>query len=175
MTAAATARARAGGGVLKGWHVLAALIGFFGTVFAVNGVFLYMALTTHTGVVAVEPYRKGLHYNDRIAAEERQTQLGWELVAEQTVPGGPLRVSLTAGDGGGVSGLSIDATLGRPSTSRHDVRLVLVETSSGVFIASLAGLEPGAWILDIDARRPARAEPDGQQQFRARRRLWLKQ
>ncbi len=54
------------------------LIAFFGVIFAVNGYFLYSALSTHTGVVAIEPYRKGLAYNERIAADERQKALGWQ-------------------------------------------------------------------------------------------------
>jgi len=62
---------------LRGRHVLFAFLGFFGVIFAVNGVFLYAALSTHTGVVANEPYRKGLNYNQRIAAFQAQEQLGW--------------------------------------------------------------------------------------------------
>ena len=38
---------------------------------------IYSALSTHTGLVANEPYRKGLHYNERIEADERQARLGW--------------------------------------------------------------------------------------------------
>ena len=41
-------------GTLQGCHVLALLVGFFGVVFAVNGYFLAAALSTHTGVVAME-------------------------------------------------------------------------------------------------------------------------
>ena len=40
--------------------------------FAVNGAMIYSALSTYSGVVATEPYRKGLHYNERILADERQ-------------------------------------------------------------------------------------------------------
>ena len=60
-----------------GRHVLMVVLGFFGVVFVVNGVMIYSALSTHTGLVANEPYRKGLHYNERIEADERQARLGW--------------------------------------------------------------------------------------------------
>ena len=56
---------------LNGRHVLIGLLLFFGTIFAVNGYFMFVALSTYTGVVADEPYRKGLAYNARIAADER--------------------------------------------------------------------------------------------------------
>ena len=47
-------------------------LGFFGVVFVVNGAMIYSAVSTHSGLVANEPYRKGLHYNERIDADERQ-------------------------------------------------------------------------------------------------------
>ena len=62
---------------LQGRQVLACSLAFFAAVFIVNGAMIYSALSTHTGLVANEPYRKGLHYNERIAADERQAHLGW--------------------------------------------------------------------------------------------------
>ena len=52
-------------------------LAFFAAVFVVNGAMIYSAVSTYTGLVANEPYRKGLHYNERIAADERQARLGW--------------------------------------------------------------------------------------------------
>ena len=57
--------------------MLGVFLGFFATVFVVNGAMIYSAVSTHSGLVANEPYRKGLHYNERIAADERQARLGW--------------------------------------------------------------------------------------------------
>ena len=57
---------------LRGRHVLWVFLGFFATVFVVNGAMIYSAVSTYSGLVANEPYRKGLHYNERIAAAERQ-------------------------------------------------------------------------------------------------------
>ena len=62
---------------LDGRHVLMMLFAFFGVIFAVNGYFLFSALSTHTGVVAVEPYRKGLAYNH--ADRRRRTAGGARL------------------------------------------------------------------------------------------------
>ena len=49
---------------------------------------IYQAMSTHTGLVANEPYRKGLHYNDRIDADARQARLGWVDTLDVT-PGWP--------------------------------------------------------------------------------------
>ena len=70
-------RLRETDGTLQGRHVLMILATFFGVVFAVNGIFLVAAIWTHAGIVANEPYRKGLAYNSRVAAQMRQTDLGW--------------------------------------------------------------------------------------------------
>lgn len=155
---------------LTGRHVLIALIAFFGTVFGVNGYFLFAALSTHTGVVAVEPYRKGLAYNTRIAADQRQAALGWNDIAI-LMPDGAFAVTISDRDGAPVNGLSVAAVLSRPSTASADVVVQLEEIGSGRYAANTGPRAPGTWIAMIEARRTGdEAEP----LYRARRRLWLK-
>ena len=117
-------------GRLQGRHVLAIALTFFGVVFAVNGVFLFAALSTHTGVVANEPYRKGLAYNARIAAADRQDHLGWSDAVSMSADG---TVSLALADkaGAAIEGLQVQATIGRPSTGRYDRTVALVEGPAG--------------------------------------------
>lgn len=160
---------------LGGRHVLAGMIVFFGTVFAVNGVLLYKALSTHSGLVAQEPYRKGLHYNDRVDAGERQKALGWrEDVALDTK--GQVGVKLTNSVGGAVTDLSITGYVGRPSTTKHDLKIALKEIAPGHYIADVGALEAGAWLLalearpTVDGREASASEPI----YRLKRRLWLK-
>ena len=69
-----TARRQQG---LQGRHVALIFFTFFGAIFAMNGAMIYSAISTYSGIVSNEPYRKGLHYNDRIDADARQTRLGW--------------------------------------------------------------------------------------------------
>lgn len=159
-----------GSGGLKGRHVLYSLIAFFGVVFAVNGVFLYSALKTNTGVVANEPYRKGLAYNERIAADERQKALGWQDEASFTGDG-RVSVVMKGADGQPVSGLVMEATLGRPSTTAGEHKLRLAEIAPGSYAATVAGAAPGTWLFALEARRADNAE---EPIYRARRRLWLK-
>ena len=161
---------RDGSGPLKGWHVLAALIAFFGTVFAVNGYFAFSAISTYTGVVSAEPYRKGLAYNERIAASERQGALGWQedVIVDRT---GRVTVLIRDGDGNPVPYLRLAGTIGRPSTVRFDRRLALAERAPGRYEAEAGGLDAGAWLVGVEARRTA-ADPEPT--YRARRRLWLK-
>lgn len=155
---------------LKGSHVLATFAAFFGVVFVVNGSMIYKAIGTNAGLVANEPYRKGLHYNERIAAAERQEQLHWsDGVA--LARSGDLEISIGGKDGKPVSGLVLKAVVGRPATNREDKPLQLKETAPGTYVASAGELEAGAWLLSFEAFEDAKG---GEPVYRGRRRLWLK-
>ena len=154
---------------LRGHHVAALFFTFFGIVFVVNGAMIYSAISTHTGLVANEPYRKGLHYNDRIAADDRQRRLGWTVSLEVRIDG-RIRLQISDSAGAPVRGLKVGAVLGRPSTSRHDVALTLIEREPGTYAATTQRLTEGSWLFLFDAMSDSSAEPV----FRARRRLWLK-
>lgn len=161
---------------ITGKHVLAAMVGFFGVVFAVNGVLLRQALSTHSGVVAVEPYRKGLDYNRRIAADERQELLGWraDVVLEAD---GRLVLDIAGPDGRPITDLVVSATVGRPSTSRHDVHMRLREQRPGRWVAEAGTLASGSWLVTLEATSSAAAgmpADPSEPLFRMRRRLWLK-
>ena len=53
-------------------------VAFFLVIFAVNGVFVYYATKTHTGVVTRHAYEKGLNYNKTIELANAQDELGIE-------------------------------------------------------------------------------------------------
>lgn len=154
---------------LNGRHVLGGMVGFFTIILLVNGVFLYSALSTHTGVVASEPYRKGLAYNDRIAADERQGEQGWSEQIALT-PDGRLDVRLFDKDKAPIRGLVVNARVGRPVTAGFDIATTLKEIEAGDYAADLGKLSDGSWIVSIEVLRPDDETP----LHRFRRRLWLR-
>lgn len=156
---------------VQGSHVLLSLVAFFCIVIGINAVMVYAAVTTHSGVVAVEPYRKGLHYNERVEADERQQRLHWDstLTVERS---GEIAVTLADAGGKVVHGLNVQLLIGRPSTNRQDMKIGLVADDSGRYIGKTAPLPPGAWIVAIEAFAPA---TDNDPVFRAKKRLWLTQ
>jgi nitrogen fixation protein FixH len=154
---------------ISGHDVLVVCLTFFGAIFAVNGALIYAALSTHTGLVANEPYRKGLAYNERILADERQARLGW---SERLEVGrdGHLQLVLAEQDGSPVRGLRIEGVLGRAATNRYDVNLAFVETAPGQYEAQGPELPAGSWLISLEARPVEGAQPS----YRLRRRLWLR-
>lgn len=141
---------------ITGTHVLIAMLCFFGVVFAVNGIFLYQAIGSYTGLVANEPYRKGLAYNERIAAASAQAARGWShnVVLDQT---GRVELRVVDPDGGAVSNLVWDVEIGRPTTDAHDRHLRLVETEVGTYAGSVGAVEHGMWIAKLTGYHAASA------------------
>src|SRR5262245_16486250 len=154
---------------LRGSHVLGGFLGFFAAVFLVNGAMIYSAVSTYSGLVANEPYRKGLHCNERIAAAERQANLGW-TDALQVGRDGQVRLVLSDADGRPVRGMRVAGMLGRPSTNRQDVALQFVEDEPGQYEVRIAPLAEGNWLVSLDIRTHENADPI----YRSRRRIWLK-
>jgi nitrogen fixation protein FixH len=146
-------------------------VAFFCIVIGVNALMVYSAVSTNSGVVAAEPYRKGLHYNERIQAYERQQRLRWES-ALSVDHSGKIALTITDADGRRIQHLDVRLVIGRPSTNRHDRTVVLVGDDAGHYSADVTPLPTGAWIVAIEARVSA---TDNDPVFRARRRLWLAQ
>lgn len=154
---------------LAGWHVLAGMVAFFTTVVSVNGAMIYSAISTYSGVVATEPYRKGLHYNDRVRADEIQQRMGWahRLTVERD---GRVELAITDADGLPVRDLDVRLVIGRPTTNRQDVVVALATAPSGHYVARIGTLAPGLWIAAIEAQM---SQVGPEPVYRARRRIWM--
>jgi len=159
--------------ILTGRHVLLGLVGFFGIIFAVNGIMVYQAESTFGGLDTDDPYRKGLNYNQRVAAAEAQAKLGWSDKLAYVPQTRRIRVSLTDPAGGAISGLAVTAHVERPATNRFDRELTLEQTGPGTYEVSAADLDAGWWTVDLTARRAA-AGPEDATLYESRRRLWIK-
>jgi nitrogen fixation protein FixH len=155
---------------IQGRHVLFILIGFFGVMLAVNGIFIYLAVSTFNGLES-DAYQKGIHYNDRIDAGGRQSALGWSHSVALWADG-VVRVSVKDRQGAAVSGLAISGEIGRPVADRFTLALSFRETGAGTYIATPASLEPGNWIVSLQATRAESAS--GASAYQIKERLWLK-
>lgn len=148
--------------VIKGWHVLAGVVGFFAAIIGVDAVFVLQALKTYPGEVSVTPYEDGLAYNRRIAQLEAQQQLGW--TAGVAAEPGAVLVRLRDREGAPLTGLRLAGKLQRPATETGARALAFAERAPGDYAAPAAGAA-GAWDLTVAAQ-------DGQgARFEAERRV----
>ncbi len=139
---------------LKGWHVLLIMLGFFGVMFAVNGVFLYHAITSFPGEDVKKSYVQGLSYNQTLAARAAQAELGW--TAEAGLQGEELIFRLHDRDGAPVSNLVVIGELRRFATQDADQAIIYSARSNGEYVAAAGALAPGQWalrinVMDVDA------------------------
>ncbi|MFP3920116.1 MAG: FixH family protein [Dichotomicrobium sp.] len=156
---------------ITGRTVLFILLGFFGVMIAVNGVFTYFAVTTFNGLVTEGSYRKGLEYDRHLAAEAAQERLGWTARLELAARGRELRFKLQDEDGGPVSGRLVRARVGRPATDRFDRTVILSETSPGTYTGDITPSGPGNWLASLEV-----IEGYGEAKsvvYRMKERLWL--
>lgn len=152
-----------------GWTVLFTLLGFFGVIFAVNGVMIYEALSTLSGTDTDSAYQAGLMYEHAVAMAKAQDARHWRVDARLTPASGGERLDLSARDASGrpLGGVQALATFERPTDQRLDRSVVLVEDAAGRFHGD-AAVAAGQWDLVIELTR------DGQQLFRSKNRVILK-
>lgn len=144
----------ASGFVLKGWHVLLIMLGFFGVIFAVNGVFLFYAITSHPGEQVEKSYLQGLAYNQTLEARAAQAELGWQAAAGfADAAANTVTIRLEDRNGRALSGLDVTGQLLRTAAAAdHDVPLDFVALTDGEYIASGLDLCGGQWRLVAIAR-----------------------
>lgn len=156
---------------ITGRHVLIAMLVFFGSVIAVNGAFVVLALDTFSGLSTENPYQRGLAYNDTLRAAAEQRALGWTAQIEGTViREGRARVAATFTDRAGrpIEHLDVGGTLRRPTREGLDRALALERVGPGRYAAEFDLPLAGQWDLALEA-----VSRQGKR-FRLEDRLWLK-
>lgn len=135
---------------ITGRTVLYAMLGFFAVIFAVNGAFVYFALSSFPGLSTDHAYEKGVKYNQTLADAATQGASGWKsqvAVANRNY----ISVTISDPDGVGVEGLDVSAQLIRPARTGVDQQLVLIEDKPGHYMGTVSQLLAGQWRLEVNA------------------------
>jgi nitrogen fixation protein FixH len=134
---------------VRGWHVLLAMLAFFGAVIAVNVGFAVIAVQSFPGEDVRRCYLQGLHYNQTIAERRTQAELGWQASAMlQGDPGAvTLEVILRGRDGAPIDGAVLTGELQWPTDSRLDQAVSFEPAGRGRYVATLQDLRNGRWRL----------------------------
>lgn len=133
-----------GKGPFKGWHFLVILLGIFGVVFTVNGVFLYSAITSFPGEDVRKSYTQGIDFNSTLASRASQEAMGWNISAGLAdASAETLTVEITDSSANPVAGLILTANIRHPANEKLDRLVELQQSAPGIYAASLQGFEPG--------------------------------
>ena len=125
----------------------------------INGIMVYLALSTWTGLETERHYDKGLAYNENLAAARAQAELGWRVDVAYTpspVAGdaGELAVTVTGAGDRPLVDLNVTARLIRPTHEGFDHDVDLAHAGAGVYKGQVSIPLPGQWDARILARRP---------------------
>jgi nitrogen fixation protein FixH len=128
-----------------GWHMLAAMIAFFGVVIGVNMVMATAATRTFGGKVVENSYVATQKFNGWLDQAAAQRRLGWTLAAA----GAKGRATVRTVAGARLTGIAV-----HPLGRMDDQTLTFAEEAPGRYVAHQL-LPKGRWELRLVVRRGA--------------------
>jgi nitrogen fixation protein FixH len=160
-----------------GWWYPWTFVAGMALVIAVNIALVIYAVGTFPGLETDDAYRKGLAYNETLAAARAQEALGWRAdvryaprPAEAAAGGGregELVITLLDRTGEPLRDLKAEAVLVRPTRAGLDMRIELEPRGPGEYRAEATLPLAGQWDVRILARR-------GDHGFQATRRILVR-
>ncbi|QLF70585.1 FixH family protein [Peteryoungia desertarenae] len=138
------------GFTFTGWHMLASMLAFFGTIITVNFTMAYLASSTWSGLVVKNTYVASQEFNGKTAAIRAMLATGIE--GELTVDRRGVVYHLTMPDQQVVEADVVTAHFKRPVGEKQNFMLTLLPAGDGRFVASKEILD-GGWIVELIASR----------------------
>ncbi|MGE0754327.1 MAG: FixH family protein [Alphaproteobacteria bacterium] len=135
---------------------------FFLLLFILDGIFVYLALSSHRGVVTEQAYQKGLQYNETVEAANQQAALGWQGAI--THENGAVLFALRDAQETPISKARVTAYFSRPTQAGSDFSLTLDSLQKGLYGKTVSFPVKGQWDVKIVATW-------NQQQYQQRRRI----
>ena len=129
-------------------------VGFFAVVLLANGIMIFVALNTWTGMSTDDPYDRGLNFNDQIAEARAQDELGWTVTLEFAQTGaesGQLQLAMADAWGNWLDRAVVRAQLVRPSHHGDDFEAELSYAGFGVYATDIRFPMPGLWDVRVQA------------------------
>ncbi|MDG1287706.1 MAG: FixH family protein [Rickettsiales bacterium] len=118
-------------------------VAFFIFLAMADGVFVYLATSTHTGVVKEQAYEKGLDYNNLIDAKAAQDTLNWK--SSLTLQGEALTATLSDAENTPLKDAKVTAHLTRPTQGGYDFSATLTPQDNKHYTALIDFPLKGQW------------------------------
>lgn len=114
---------------------------FFIVLACLDSIFVYLAVSTQTGLVTEKPYEKGLAFDSILNKAKNQPALDHRVSYEN----GALRWGLP------VENATVTAAIIRPVQAGYDFEIELIYMGSGLYEAQPQVPLPGAWTAHLKA------------------------
>lgn len=148
---------------LNGYHVFGLICAFFLVVFSVNGVMVFLALDSWSGLSTDDPYQRGLRYNTTLEAMAQRDALGWqESFHFAPAPSGSdaegksrgrITLEMRDRDGNLLEGLIVAGQIRRPTNEGFDQPVKLEAVGAGRYVTNVAFPLKGNWLVRLSVRR----------------------
>lgn len=119
----------------------------FAVVLMANGIMVFFAFDSFTGVSTDDSYRRGLGFNTQLEARQRAKALAWRVAARLDGPAEGGRVTLALHDKAGrpLSSAGVRAEFRRPIEQGLDFAVALKPLGDGRYDAPVRALRRGQW------------------------------
>jgi len=131
-----------------GWHMLAIMLAFFGTIITVNFTMAYLATSSWSGLVVKNTYVASQQFNGKTAAIREMLATG--IAGDLSVDAKGMRYRLTLPGNTPVVADAVTAHFKRPVGIAQDFELQLTPAGDGLYLAETVVL-PGSWIVEMQA------------------------
>ena len=121
----------------------------FAVVIAVNGLMMWLAIASFSGLYSDHARDHGVTYNRVIAEQKARDALGWKVSTSWQPESQRLGVSLTNADGRPLAGARVSVGLVRPAEKQAPIDVDLTDLGDGRFGARIVLPMRGNWDLDI--------------------------
>lgn len=138
------------GFVFTGWHMLGAMLLFFGIVISVNIYMAWQATRTWSGLVVENTYVASQEFNGKVAEAKALAASG--IVGKLDISGSDVRYQLSHPTSGPVEADAVTLKFKRPVGEAQDFAMTLEPAGEGMFLGSHAVPE-GTWIIEVEALR----------------------
>jgi nitrogen fixation protein FixH len=139
----------------------------FALVIAVNGVMMWFAIGSFSGLYSDHARARGLRYNEVVAEQRARDALGWTIEIGWQTGGRQLALIVRDANGRPLSGASVAIDLVRPAEKRAPLGVAMEPQGEGRFVATVNLPALGNWDADIVV------EADGRR-FAVTKRLFLR-
>ena len=121
----------------------------FAVVIAVNGIMMWLAIASFSGLYSDHARDHGVTYNRVIAEQKARDSLGWKVETSWDAGSKSLLLELTEANGKPLSATRVAVELVRPAEKRPPIDLEMAGAGDGRFVATVNLPERGSWDLDI--------------------------
>lgn len=128
---------------------------FFAVVFTVDVYFIYLSKKTWRGVIKENSYQSGLNYNQTLAEERKQQDLGWKIAISFNNLGkrnGVLLINLQDKNSQIIQDAKISVEIKRPVQEGFDFS-VTPKFNGGIYEEKINFTLKGQWDFFITARK----------------------